>query len=126
MVEIEGEAVMNIALWVLQGLLAFAFGMAGNMKAFSYEKFKKQAGAHAPSKNLALFIGLCEIAGAIGLIIPWATGVVPVLTPVAASALALVMILGVGYHLQLKDPFSKAVPALVLFFLSVLVAAGRF
>jgi uncharacterized membrane protein len=118
---------MNIALWVLQGLLAFAFGMAGNMKAFSYEKFKKQAGGtHAPSKNLAFFIGLCEIAGAIGLILPWATGVVPVLTPIAASALALVMILGVGYHLQHKDPFSKAVPALVLFVLSVLVAAGRF
>jgi uncharacterized membrane protein len=117
---------MNIALWVLQGLLAFTFGMAGNIKAFSYEKFKKQAGDHAPSKNLASFIGLCEIAGAIGLILPQATGVVPVLTPVAASALALVMILGVGYHLQLKDPFSKAVPALVLFILSVLVAIGRF
>jgi uncharacterized membrane protein len=100
--------------------------MTGNMKAFSYEKFKKQAGAHVPSKNLALFVGLFEIAGAIGLILPWATGVVPVLTPVAASALVLVMILGVGYHLRLKDPFSKAVPALVLFILSALVAVGRF
>jgi hypothetical protein len=117
---------MNIALWVLQGLLAVAFFMTGSMKAFSYEKFKKQAGPHAPSKNLAFFIGLCEIAGAIGLILPWVTGVVPALTPVAAAALALVMILGVGYHLQHKDPISKAVPAFVLFVLSVLVAVGRF
>jgi uncharacterized membrane protein len=117
---------MNIALWVLQGLLAFAFFMAGSMKTFSYEKYKKQAGAHAPSKNFALFIGLSEIAGAIGLILPWATGVVSILTPVAASALALVMILGVGYHLQHKDPFSKAIPAFVLFVLSAFVAVGRF
>src|SRR5665213_3311307 len=73
MAEIEREAVMNIALWILQSLLAFAFGMAGNMKAFSYEKFKKQAGDHAPSKNLAFFIGLSASAAAVGFIPPWET-----------------------------------------------------
>jgi uncharacterized membrane protein len=117
---------MNIALWVLQGFLAFAFVMAGSMKAFVYEKFKKQNGQDVPAKGLALFIGLSEIAGAVGLILPWATGVVPVLTPVAASALALVMVLGVGHHLKHGHPFSKAIPALVLLVLSVLVAVGRF
>jgi uncharacterized membrane protein YphA (DoxX/SURF4 family) len=117
---------MNIALWVLQGFLAFAFFMAGSMKAFSYEKFKKQAGPDAPSKGLASFIGLSEVAGAVGLLLPWATGVLPVLTPVAAAALALVMILGLGFHLQHKHPVGKFIPALVLLVLSSLVAMGRF
>ncbi len=116
---------MNIALWVLQGLLAGMFLMAGSMKAFNYAKFKQQAGEHAVSKPWAAFIGSAEIAGALGLVLPLATGVAAFLTPTAAFALALVMVLGVGYHLRLKDPFSKAVPALVLLVLSLVVAAGR-
>jgi uncharacterized membrane protein YphA (DoxX/SURF4 family) len=117
---------MNITLWVLQGLLAALFLMVGSMKVFNYKKFKTQSGKDTPSKGLTAFIGISEIAGALGLVLPWATGVLPVLTPVAAAALALVMILGVGFHLQHKHPLSKAVPALVLFVLSTLVALGRF
>ena len=117
---------MNIALWILQGLLAALFLMVGSMKVFNYKKFKAQSGKDTPSKGLTVFIGISEIAGALGLVLPWATVVLPVLTPVAAAALALVMILGVGFHLQHKHPFSKAVPALVLFVLSTLVALGRF
>lgn len=116
---------MNIALWVLQGLLAAAFLMVGSLKVFSYEKFKAQAGEHAVSRNLAAFIGSSEIAGALGLVLPGATGVAPFLTPVAAFALAVVMALGVGFHVRLKDPFAKAVPALVLLILTLLVGWGR-
>ena len=96
------------------------------MKVFNYEKFKAQAGKDVPSKGLTAFIGVSEIAGALGLVLPWATGVLPVLTPVAAAALVVVMILAVGHHLQHKHPFSKIVPALVLLVLNALVAVGRF
>jgi uncharacterized membrane protein len=117
---------MNIALWVLQGLVGALFLMIGSMKVFNYEKFKAQAGKDTPSKELTAFIGAAEIAGALGLVLPWATGVLPILTPIAASALALVMILAVGHHLQHKHGFGKAVPALVFFVLTGLIAWGRF
>jgi uncharacterized membrane protein YphA (DoxX/SURF4 family) len=117
---------MNIALWVLQGLLAVLFLMIGSMKVFNYEKFKAQAGKDAPSKGLTAFIGASEIAGALGLVLPWATGVLPILTPIAAAALALVMVLALGHHLRLGHPFSKLVPALVFLVLSGLIAWGRF
>ncbi len=116
---------MNIALWVLQVLLAGLFLMIGSMKVFNYEKFKAQAGEHAVSRGLAAFIGTSEMAGALGLVLPWGTGVLTVLTPVAAFALVVVMALAVGYHIRLKDPLAKAAPALVFLVLSLLVGLGR-
>jgi uncharacterized membrane protein YphA (DoxX/SURF4 family) len=118
---------MNTALWIVQGLLAAGFLMVGGMKVFAYEKFKKSseqrsAGHPAPSKGLAAFIGICEIAGALGLILPAATGTAPMLTTLAAVGLATVMVLAVGFHLRRKEP--AAVPA-VLFLLAVFVVAGR-
>jgi uncharacterized membrane protein len=119
------EDVMNIALWLLQGLLAALFVAIGSMKVFTYEKFKAQAGERAPSKNFTAFIGISEIAGGLGLIVPWATGLLPVLTPVAAGALGIVMVLAVVHHAQHRDPVAKMVPALVLLVLSAFVAWGR-
>ncbi len=116
---------MNIALWLLQGVLAALFLAIGSMKVFTYETFKAQAGEGAPSKGLTAFIGVSEIAGGLGLIVPWTTGLLPVLTPVAAGALAIVMVLAVAHHAQHRDPFAKSVPALVLLVLSAFVAWGR-
>ncbi len=116
---------MNIALWVVQGLVAALFLLAGSMKLFAYEKYKVQGGQNAPSRGLAAFIGTSELAGAIGLVLPWATGVVPILTPIAAFALALVMVLAVGHHIQHKDPPSKAALPVVLLVLTLLIGLGR-
>jgi uncharacterized membrane protein len=116
---------MNLTMWLLQGLLAVGFLAIGWMKVFNYDKFKTQAGGKALGKRLTAFIGVSEIAGALGLIVPWATGVYVALTPVAAAALAFVMVLAVGYHIQRRDPVSKVVPALVLFGLTAFVAWGR-
>lgn len=116
---------MNILLWVVQGLLAAAFLMAGQMKVFSYEKYKAMGGPNTPSRGLVRFIGLSEIAGASGVILPLATGVLTFLTPIAAVALAIVMVLALGFHAMHKDPIGKLAPALVLLALSVFVAWGR-
>jgi uncharacterized membrane protein YphA (DoxX/SURF4 family) len=116
---------MNIALWLLQGLLAVLFVAIGSMKVFSYDKFKAQSGADAPSKGLTAFIGVSEIAGGLGLVIPWATGFFPVLTPIAAAALGVVTALGVGYHLQHRHPLVKMLPTLGFLVLSAVVAWGR-
>jgi uncharacterized membrane protein len=117
---------MNIALWLLQGILAAFFLAIGSMKVFNYEKFKAQGGPDAPAKGLSAFVGVSEIAGALGLVVPWATGVLAVLTPSAAAALGLVMILALGYHARHGHPAVKMVPASILLVLTSFVAWGRF
>jgi prepilin signal peptidase PulO-like enzyme (type II secretory pathway) len=67
-------------------------------------------------------IGLAEIAGAIGLLAPWATQIVPVLTPIAAACLAFIMLGAVRIHATRKEPWA---PPLVLAVLCAFVAVGR-
>src|SRR5258708_6898799 len=118
---------MNAALWIVQGLLAVGFLLVGGMKLFAYEKFKKMTeerspGQPGPSKELAIFIGISEVAGAFGLILPAATGIAPILTTLAAVGLAIIMILAVIFHLSRKEPAS--VPAVFLV-LAAFVVVGR-
>ena len=120
---------MNIALWVAQAILALGFLMAGGMKVFANAKYRKMgersSGNPGLPKGLVTFIGMSEITGALGVILPMATGVMPQLTPIAAAALALVMLLALGYHVQHKDSFAKMSAPIVLLALSVCVAYGR-
>jgi uncharacterized membrane protein YphA (DoxX/SURF4 family) len=79
------------------------------MKLFAYEKFKKTTearspGHRGPSKELTTFIGISEVAGAFGLILPAATGIAPILTTLAALGLAIIMFLAVIFHLRQKEP----------------------
>ena len=78
---------------------------------------------HAPS-FLPKFIGLSEVLGAIGLIVPAATRIKPALTPLAAAALTLVMVLAAITHIALGE-FGAIVPSLVLGGLSAFVFWGR-
>jgi uncharacterized membrane protein YphA (DoxX/SURF4 family) len=119
---------MNIGLWVAQGFLAFAFIAVGSMKLFSYDKMKVQSereGKPPLSRGLAGFIGSCEVAGGLGVVLPMLTGVLPQLTPIAATALALVMVLAVWHHVLRKDSLGKSIPATVLFGVAIFVAYGR-
>ena len=68
-------------------------------------------------------IGAVEVLGAIGLVLPAATGIAPILTPIAAVGLALVMAAAVVVHVRRKEQF---VPPLVLGVLSLVVAVLRF
>lgn len=118
---------MNIFLWILQVLLAFLFGMAGFSKAFNTEKAKTQQGMQWMNripKGLLTFIGISEILGGLGLILPALTGILPQLTIVAAAALAVVMVLAVFVHLPYRET-PNIVFNLVLFALAAWVAYGR-
>src|ERR1700692_3198457 len=103
---------MNVTLWIVQGLLASAFVAAGAMKVFAYEKYKamseKKNGSSGLTRGLISFIGVAELAGAIGIVLPMAAGVAPWLSVLAAVGLATVMLLAIGYHLRrrLRRPFS--------------------
>lgn len=119
---------MDLALWMLQGLLALAFLAAGGMKLFAQDRYREQVGRQNPDLELGLsrgrvtFIGASEVAGALGLVLPLGTGVLPALTPLAAVGLAVIMILAIRFHLRRQEPM--AAPA-VLLVLCAVVAVGR-
>lgn len=118
---------LNIGLWVVQVLLAVGFGMAGLMKSTApvEELAKNMAWINSSGALLVRFIGISELAGAIGLILPAATRILPVLTPVAAALLAVVMVLAAGVHVFLGE-FSALPVNFVLGGLAAFVAWGRF
>ena len=116
---------MTRAVWALQILLALAFAAAGTSKLTNSRTDLIANGMHWAegfTDTQVQLIGAAEVAGAIGLIVPAATGIVPVLTPVAAAALTLVMAGAVMTHVQRGEPF---IPPLVLGLLSALVAYLR-
>jgi hypothetical protein len=83
---------MNIVLWIIQILLALLFMFAGSMKfIMSAEQMTEGAPVALPIWFIH-FIGICEMLGATGLIVPWLTGIKRGLTPLAASLLIVIMI----------------------------------
>jgi len=116
---------MNLALWIVQGLVAFAMLAAGGLKLITprmklAEKFTWAASWTDTNVKL---LGLAEVLGAVGLVVPVLTGLLPILTPVAAVCLLILMAGAVKTHLDLKDsPIAPAVLALLCLF----VALGRF
>ncbi|WP_168122467.1 DoxX family protein [Paenibacillus sp. HB172176] len=117
---------MNIALWIVQGLLAVGFMYSGWMKAFLQDK--AAAAWHWVNdvpKALVILIGLAELLGAVGLILPQAVGAAPDLTPVASTGLAVIVLLGVLFHVSRKE-YKEIGVNFVFLALAVFVAIGRF
>ena len=81
---------MNVVLWVVQGVLAAMFLPAGIVKSTQpREKLTAQLPwANDFSTPVLRLIGVAEFAAALGLVLPAATGIATVLTPLAASGLA--------------------------------------
>lgn len=118
---------MGMALWAVQGLLAVAFLGAGATKLSQpKEKLaKNMAWVEDFSQGKVRLISTLEIAGALGLVLPALTGVLPWLTPLAALGLALLMAGAVSTHLRRKEG-PAVVPPAVLLLLAAFVAVGRF
>ncbi len=119
---------MNIALWILQSVLAIAFVMAGGMKLVTpIDQLVKSGMLFAQDVPVWLvrFIGVSEVAGALGLILPAALKIQPKLTPIAAALLSLVMVLALGTHVMRGEMAAIGAP-IVLALLSAFVAWGRF
>jgi len=117
---------MNIALWIAQILLAVVFGMAGIMKTFQTEKAKQMLPwAKDRSDGFVRFVGIAELLGAIGLVLPLLTGIMPWLTPLAALGLAVIQLLAIfSVHLPKKE-YNILPLNLVLLALSFFVIFGR-
>jgi uncharacterized membrane protein YphA (DoxX/SURF4 family) len=113
---------MNIALWIVQALLAALFLFAGGMKLIlPIEEMTKQI----PMPGLFLrFVAVCEILGALGLILPWLLRIRPGLTPLAAIGLVIIMIGATATTLMMGQILTALFP-LVVGILCVFVGYGR-
>ncbi|MFF5010302.1 DoxX family protein [Streptomyces phaeochromogenes] len=118
---------MNVFLWIVQALLAAMFAMAGLMKSTQpREKLTKSLPwVEDFSTGTVRLIGTVELLGALGLILPGATDLATVLTPLAATGLAVIMVLAAITHARRREPSAIAFNA-VLLALAVVVAWGRF
>jgi uncharacterized membrane protein YphA (DoxX/SURF4 family) len=118
---------MGIALWVVQGLLAAAFLVSGATKLSQpKEKLaKNMAWVEDFSPQTVRLIGALEVLGAIGVVVPAMTSVLPWLTPLAALGLVLTMIGAALTHLRRTEYGNIAMNA-VLLILAAFVAYGRF
>ena len=118
---------MNIALWIVQILLALAFAMAGIMKVTQpIDRLETRMGwvKDVGPRGVRL-IGSLEILGAIGLILPAVTGILPWLTPVAAVGFVLTMVGAMITHGR-RGEYSGIGVNVVLLLLALIVVYGRF
>ncbi len=118
---------MNEFLWVLQVLLGAAFVAAGLLHAGQsrerlLERLPWVEDFSAPALK---FIGTMEIAGGLGVVLPAATDIAPILTPIAATGLVLLMLGAILTHVRRREPAGVAITS-VLFVLAAVVAWGRF
>ena len=124
---------MSGLLWIAQIILAAVFSFTGAGKLFAYQRLmgavetRSKGRPAGISRGLATLIGLAEMAGALGVVMP------PALTPaalasgyllvrLAAMGLALIMVLAAIYHLRRNE---ETAPAITLFLLALLVILER-
>lgn len=115
---------MERTLWIVQLVVALLFTLTGALKVV-VERDRlaphMRWAASWPAWRVKL-LGLAELAGAAGLVLPRLAGVAPLLTPLAAACLALLMAGAVHTHRRLGEGFG---PALVAGVSCVAIAVGR-
>jgi len=114
----------NTALWIVQGVLAVMFLLAGVPKlVMSAEQMAAPGPIQLPVAFIR-FIGVCEILGAIGMILPGVTGIKPGLTPLGAAGLVIIMI-GATVVNIVDGPAPAAIITVVLGAMAAFVVYGR-
>lgn len=118
---------MNIALWIIQILLALLFLFAGGTKLVLPIEVLTSMGSpnQIPLPGLLIrFIGVCEVLGALGLILPGLLRIRPGLTPLAAGGLVIIMIGATALSIAGDGVVAGVVP-LIVGILCGFVAYGR-
>ena len=98
----KNNKAINISLWIAQGLLAAMFIMAGAMKSTQpIEALAEMLPwANEVPSALVRFIGISEVLGGLGLLLPALLRIKPILTPIAAAGLVVVQVLAAGFHVS--------------------------
>ena len=116
---------LHITLWIAQALVASMFMMAGFMKTFTpIEDLSVIMPWAKDSRILIRLIGISELLGALGVILPAVLRIAPRLTVLAAWGLALIMVLALLFHFN-RGEMSALPTNIVLGLLSVFIAWGR-
>src|SRR4051794_15471782 len=116
---------MNTALWVAAIVTALLFGFSGANKVVATGKYRAAAAwARAVDARTIQTLGVLEILGAIGIVLPQWTGVLPWLTIAAAFGLALMQLAAIGLHVRRME-YAIVPINLVLLALPLFIAVGR-
>ena len=118
----KGRSRLSVVLWILQVLLAALFLFAGVMKLIL--PLEQMAGPVALPGWFLRFLGVVEVLGGLGLLLPGVLRIKPGLTPLAAACLVIIMIGAVVIGLK-AGPVSGALVPLVTGFLLAFIAYGR-
>jgi len=94
--------ILNVVLWSVQGFLALFFLAAGTPKLIG-RGLERWTGFSDVPRPLVVFIGVTEVLGAAGLVVPMVTGMAPWLTPLAALGLAIIVLMATGFHLRADE-----------------------
>jgi uncharacterized membrane protein YphA (DoxX/SURF4 family) len=119
---------MNTLLWIVQIILAGVFLFTGFSKIFAYGQVVKVVEAHSKSGSFGLsrfpaaLVGVLEIAGAVGILIPVDLWPPDIFLRLAAAGLALLMVAAGIYHIRRQE---SAAPSVVLFLMAIFVIVGR-
>jgi uncharacterized membrane protein YphA (DoxX/SURF4 family) len=119
---------MNAFLWTLQALLAIVFLASGVSKSsLSKEKLVAmgQTGVGPLPMPLVRFGAICELFGVLGILLPWGTGIAPILTPLAACGFAVIMVVAISAHVHLREVTNSLATTAILI-VSLVVAIARF
>lgn len=117
---------MNTILWILQSLMALTFLVPGIFKLIYSEKklvASGMTGVEGLPISLIRFIGVSEILGAIGLILPKLLNIMPVLTMVSAICLSLIMIPAVVISYK-RQEYKKVFINAIIFLICIFIACG--
>jgi len=121
---------LNSVLWVLQALWGFFFAGSGFGKVLLYDNALYAAAPQAVAwyaavpQPLIVFIGIVEVLGGVGLILPAVTRVMPKLVPLAAFGLTVTMILAAGFHIE-RGEYALVPANVVLGCVAAFIAVGR-
>jgi len=115
---------MSAFLWTLQILFSILFLFHGFLLIAQPASRRDQLANLPYSKRFLQFIGVCELLGAVGLILPLWLGIAPVLTPLAAWGLVIILVGAAVNHFRLGE-ILPAISTSIFALLLVLVAVGR-
>jgi hypothetical protein len=118
---------MNIALWIVAGVFGFGYIAGGIVKlTMPYEKYAAKLGWPEDfTPGNVRFMGVVEVLGGIGLVLPGLVGVAPVLVPIAASCMALYMAGAITERLR-RGEYKELAGDLLFLAAMLFVAWGRF
>ena len=119
----SGMNLLNVVLWSVQGFLVLFFLGAGAPKLIG-RGLERWTGFSDLPRPMVVFIGVTEVLGAAGLVLPMATGVVPWLTPLAAVGLGIIVLMATGFHLR-ADERVNALETGLWASIAAVIAIGR-